>query len=84
MVRIIADKRPTLFLDEIDTQLGGNKEYAEMIRGVLNEGFCMKGAFIKCIGEDFKPTYPSLLSQMHQWNWPATPYGRQPLHPPSK
>jgi len=56
MVRIIAAKRPTLFLDEMDTQLGGNKEYAETIRGVLNEGFRAKGVFYRCVGDDYEPT----------------------------
>ena len=56
IVRIVAEKRPTLFLDEMDSQFGANNEYAEAIRGILNEGFRKKGVFIKCVGDDFKPT----------------------------
>ena len=37
--RTIHAKKPTIFLDEMDAQLGGNKEYAEAVRGILNEGF---------------------------------------------
>jgi hypothetical protein len=33
LVRTIEAKRPTIFLDEMDAQLGGDKEYAEAIRG---------------------------------------------------
>jgi len=39
LVRTIEAKKPTIFLDEMDAQLGGDKEYAEAIRGILNEGF---------------------------------------------
>jgi len=56
IVRIVAKKRPTLFLDEMDSQLGANKEYAEAIQGILNEGFQKKGVFIKCVGDEFMPT----------------------------
>jgi hypothetical protein len=57
IVRIIKERnRPTMFIDEMDSQFGANKEYAEAIRGILNEGFRKKGVFIKCVGDDFKPT----------------------------
>jgi hypothetical protein len=48
LVRCIDTKSPTIFLDEMDAQLGGNKEYAEAIRGILNEGFRKGGKFYKC------------------------------------
>jgi hypothetical protein len=53
LVRTIEAKKPTIFLDEMDAQLGGDKEYAEAIRGILNEGFRKGGVFYKCIGRDF-------------------------------
>ncbi len=54
LVRTIEAKRPTIFLDEMDAQLGGDKEYAEAIRGILNEGFRKGGVFYKCVGKDFQ------------------------------
>jgi len=51
LVRCIHSKSPTIFLDEMDAQLGGNKEYAETIRGILNEGFRKGGKVIKCAGK---------------------------------
>jgi hypothetical protein len=53
LVRTIEAKRPTIFLDEMDAQLNGDKEYAEAIRGILNEGFRKGGVFYKCVGKDF-------------------------------
>ena len=53
LVRTIEAKRPTIFLDEMDAQLGGDKEYAETVRGILNEGFRKGGVFYKCVGKDF-------------------------------
>jgi hypothetical protein len=43
LVRSIAERKPTIFLDEMDAQLAGNKEYAETVRGLLNEGFHVRG-----------------------------------------
>jgi len=53
LVRTIEAKKPTIFLDEMDAQLGGDKEFAEAIRGILNEGFRKGGIFYKCVGKDF-------------------------------
>jgi len=53
LVRTIEAKKPTIFLDEMDAQLGGDKEYAETLRGILNEGFRKGGVFYKCVGKDF-------------------------------
>jgi hypothetical protein len=53
LVRTIEAKRPTIFLDEMDAQLGGDKEYAEAIRGILNVGFSKDGVFYKCVGKNF-------------------------------
>jgi hypothetical protein len=54
LVRTIEAKKPTIFLDEMDAQLNGDKEYAEAIRGILNEGFRKGGVFYKCVGKDFE------------------------------
>lgn len=54
LVRTIEAKRPTIFLDEMDAQLGGDKEFAEAVRGILNEGFRKGGVFYKCVGKDFE------------------------------
>lgn len=48
LLRTIEAKKPTIFLDEMDAQLGANKEYAEAVRGILNEGFRKGGTFYKC------------------------------------
>jgi hypothetical protein len=53
LVRTIEAENPTIFLDEMDAQLGGDKEYAEAIRGILNEGFRKGGVFRKCVGKNF-------------------------------
>jgi hypothetical protein len=53
LVRTIEAKRPTIFLDEMDALLGGDREYVEAIRGILNEGFRKGGIFYKCVGKDF-------------------------------
>lgn len=53
LVRCIDAKTPTIFLDEMDAQLGGDKEYVEALRGILNEGFRMGGIFYKCVGKNF-------------------------------
>jgi hypothetical protein len=52
LVRVIDSTRPTVFLDEMDAQLGGDKEFAETIRGILNEGFEKGGVYHKCIGKN--------------------------------
>ena len=54
LVRTIEAKKPTIFLDEMDAQLGGNREYAEAVRGILNEGFHKGGKFYKCNGKTHK------------------------------
>jgi hypothetical protein len=53
LVRTIHAKKPTIFLDEMDAQLGGSKEYVEALRGILNEGFRKGGVFHKCVGKNF-------------------------------
>jgi hypothetical protein len=54
LVRTIEAKRPTVFLDEMDAQMGGSKEYVEAIRGILNAGFRKGGIFYKCAANTFE------------------------------
>ncbi len=54
LVRCIDAKKPTIFLDEMDAQLRGNKEYAETVRGILNDGFRKGGKVYKCDGKSHK------------------------------
>jgi hypothetical protein len=67
LVRTIEAKKPTIFLDEMDAQLGANKEYAEAVRGILNEGFRKGGKFYKCNAtthevEDFNTYCPKCFA----------------------
>jgi hypothetical protein len=50
LVRCVDALQPTIFLDEMDAQMGGDKEYAEAIRGILNVGYRKGGTFSKCDG----------------------------------
>jgi hypothetical protein len=53
LARVVEASRPTLFLDEIDAQMKGNKDAAENIRGILNSGFEPEGVYTRCVGQDF-------------------------------
>jgi Protein of unknown function (DUF3631) len=50
LARKIDAHRPTLLLDESDAAFNGDKEYAEMLRGVLNSGFRSSGSYSRCVG----------------------------------
>ncbi len=53
LARVVEGSRPTLFLDEIDAQMKGNRETAENIRGILNSGYEPEGVYTRCVGQDF-------------------------------
>ena len=55
LVRKIAGESPTLLLDESDAAFGGEKEYAETLRGILNSGHRIGGKASLCVreGDDF-------------------------------
>jgi Protein of unknown function (DUF3631)/Domain of unknown function (DUF3854) len=53
--RIVAKDKPTLFLDELDAQMKGDREKAQDIRGVLNGGFEIDGTYTRCVGKNFEP-----------------------------
>jgi Protein of unknown function (DUF3631) len=41
---------PTLLLDESDTAFGGDGEYGEALRGILNSGYRRGGKYSRCVG----------------------------------
>lgn len=51
LIRKIDTERPTLLLDESDAAFGGEKEYAEALRGVLNTGHRSAGKASCCVGQ---------------------------------
>ena len=53
LARVVEASRPTLFLDELDAQMKGNKETAENIRGILNSGYEPEGVYTRCVGNEF-------------------------------
>jgi len=67
LVRKIAKDAPTLLLDETDAAFGGEKEYAEALRGILNAGHRRGGVASLCVGkshavEDFPVFAPKALA----------------------
>ena len=51
LIRKIDAEQPTLLLDESDAAFGGDKEYAEALRGVLNTGHRKGGKASCCVGQ---------------------------------
>jgi hypothetical protein len=51
LTRKIDAEHPTLLLDESDAAFGGEKEYAEALRGILNTGYRLGGAASCCVGQ---------------------------------
>lgn len=51
LIRKIDQEAPTLLLDESDAAFGGEKEYAETLRGVLNTGHRPGGKASCCVGQ---------------------------------
>jgi hypothetical protein len=54
LVRKVDAECPTLLLDESDAAFGGEKEYAEALRGQLNTGYRRSGKSTVCIGQGAK------------------------------
>jgi Protein of unknown function (DUF3631) len=50
LARIVDAKHPTLLLDESDATFSGNSEWAEALRGVLNDGYYAGGSYVRCDG----------------------------------
>jgi Protein of unknown function (DUF3631)/Toprim-like len=57
LVRKVDDKKPTLLLDESDAAFGGEKEYAEALRGILNTGHREGGVSSLCVGKGADMSY---------------------------
>jgi hypothetical protein len=57
LVRKIDIEKPTLLLDESDAAFGGEKEYAEALRGVLNTGHRRGGVASLCVGKGMEITF---------------------------
>lgn len=51
LVRKVDSETPTLLLDESDAAFGGEKEYAEALRGVLNTGYRRSGKATLCVAQ---------------------------------
>jgi hypothetical protein len=51
LVRKIDKAAPSLLLDESDAAFNGDKEYGEVLRGVLNTGHRKGGAVTVCVGQ---------------------------------
>jgi hypothetical protein len=49
LVRKLDAEKPTLLLDESDAAFGGDKEYSEALRGVLNSGHSRDGVASMCV-----------------------------------
>src|SRR6266566_4638029 len=69
LVRKIDKVLPTLLLDESDAAFGGEKEYAETLRGVLNTGHRRGGNSSCCVGQganitfqDFSTFWPKAIA----------------------
>ena len=80
LARVVEASRPTLFLDELDAQMKGNKETAENIRGVLNSGYEPEGVYTRCVGNEFAvKDFPTLLPEMSRWHRQTLGYRFRPL-----
>jgi len=51
LVRKVDAESPSLLLDETDAAFGGEKEYAEALRGILNSGYRRSGKATVCVGQ---------------------------------
>jgi hypothetical protein len=73
LTRKIDKEKPTLLLDESDAAFGGEKEYAEALRGVLNTGHRSGGKASCCTGQgqnisfqDFSTFCPKAIAGIGQ------------------
>ena len=73
LVRKIDKVSPTLLLDESDAAFRGDKDYSEVLRGLLNTGFYEDGVASCCVGQgaalsykDFKTYCPKAIAGIGQ------------------
>ena len=57
LVRKVDGEKPTLLLDESDAAFGGEKEYSEALRGLLNTGYRRSGKSSLCVGKSSEMNY---------------------------
>lgn len=57
LIRKVDAEHPTLLLDESDAAFGGDKEYSEALRGVLNTGHRRGGKASCCAGQGASISY---------------------------
>ena len=57
LVRKVDAESPTLLLDESDAAFGGERDYAEALRGVLNTGYQRSGRTTLCVGQGGNITF---------------------------
>jgi hypothetical protein len=60
LARKIDKEQPTLLLDESDAAFKGDREYAEVLRGVLNSGHRRSGRTSICVGQGAALSYIEL------------------------
>jgi hypothetical protein len=60
LARKIDRERPTLLLDEADAAFSGEREYAEVLRGVLNSGYLRSGKTSLCVAKGKSIEYVDL------------------------
>ncbi len=60
LARKVDKETPTLLLDESDAAFGGEKEYAEVLRGILNSGHRRGGRASLCVGQGAAISYVDL------------------------
>jgi len=73
LVRKVDAECPTLLLDESDAAFGGDREYSETLRGVLNAGYRRGGRVTVCVGQganlevrDFEVFCPKAIAGIGQ------------------
>ena len=60
LARKVDKETPTLLLDESDAAFGGEREYAEVLRGILNSGHRRGGRSSLCVGQGAAISYVDL------------------------
>jgi|GEM_PF-2551128 len=60
LARKVDKDEPTLLLDESDAAFGGDKEYAETLRGILNTGHRRGGKYSVCTGQGANISFTDL------------------------
>jgi len=54
LARRIDGEQPTLLLDEVDAAFASSRNYGEMLRGILNDGFARGGIYSIAVGQGYR------------------------------